>query len=69
MPSNATSLNLDQLPDVLTAEQVAGVLQCSTEHVYVMWRRNLMPHFRVGRLVRTHKQMLLEWIKSQQERG
>lgn len=59
---------LDQLPDVLTAEQVAHVLQCSEEHVYTLWRRSQMPHFRVGRLVRMHKQTLIEWMTGQERR-
>lgn len=57
---------LHELPDVLTAEQVAAVLQCSTEHVYTMWRKREMPHFKVGRLVRIHKQALVEWMERQQ---
>ena len=61
----AKAPRLCDLPDVLTADQVANVLQCSEEHVYTMWRKRILPHFKVGRLVRMHKQSLLEWIDHQ----
>lgn len=64
--SVSTSVHLHELPDVLTATQVANVLQCSEEHVYTMWRKRQLPHFKVGRLVRMHKHALLEWIDDQQ---
>ena len=67
MRANFMSLHLQDFPDVLTAEQVADVLQCSVEHVYTMWRKRQMPHFKVGRLVRMHKRTLIEWIESQQK--
>lgn len=63
MPVDAAPVKLDDLPDILTAAQVARVLQCSEEHVYTSWRRREMPHFKVGRLVRMHKQALIDYIR------
>jgi len=62
MAIDTVPARLSDLPDVLTASQVASVLQCSEEHVYTMWRRNEMPHFKVGRLVRMHKQALIDFM-------
>lgn len=53
---------ISDLPDVLTAQEVADFLQISKEHVYAMIRREEIPFFKLGRLVRIPKQDFIKWI-------
>lgn len=63
MPEPVQGWNrLDDLPDVLTARQIAGVLQCSEKHVQDLARKDRIPHFKVGRLVRFPKAQFVRWI-------
>ncbi|MDQ6947596.1 MAG: helix-turn-helix domain-containing protein [Actinomycetota bacterium] len=55
-------MNLADLPDVLTVEQTAGVLQVSTWSVYDLVRREQLHSLRVGRLVRITKPELMRFV-------
>ena len=48
---------------LLTAKQVAGVLQVALARVYEMSRENLLPTVRMGRQVRYDEDALREWIR------
>lgn len=54
---------VEELPDVLTVQEAADFLQVSKEHVYAMIRREEMPFFKLGRLVRISKQEFIGWIQ------
>ena len=49
---------------LLTAKQVAGILQITQARVYEMSRENLLPTVRLGRQVRYDEDSLREWIKA-----
>lgn len=49
---------------LLTAKQVADVLQVTLARVYEMSRENLLPTVRLGRQVRYDEDALREWIKT-----
>ncbi|OUN01357.1 MAG: hypothetical protein BAA04_06995 [Firmicutes bacterium ZCTH02-B6] len=69
--TNSTKMQpprLDELPDVITAEQAAAVLQCTTNHVYALCRAGEIPAIKVGRLVRIHKRAFLAWLEGGQGR-
>ena len=54
---------IEDLPDVITAEQAAAVLQCTTNHVYALCREGRLPSRKVGRLVRIPKAAFLRWLE------
>jgi excisionase family DNA binding protein len=59
---------------LLTAKQVAGILQVTTARVYELARQNVLPTARLGdRQVRFDQDALYEWVRnggtSQQETG
>lgn len=56
-------VRVDELPDVLTAKQVARVLQCTVRHVYTLCREGRMPCRKVGRLVRIPKVQFVAWLE------
>jgi excisionase family DNA binding protein len=66
-PSTSTSeVNndiLSALPDVLTPEQVASVLQISPAGARQMCRDNSLPSFKVGSLWRIPKVWLYEFMQ------
>ncbi len=51
--------------ELLSAEQVAELLQCSERHVYRLSDSNRLPRpVRLGALVRWPRRAILEWIDS-----
>lgn len=54
---------IEDLPDVLTAEHIAAVLQCSTGHVWRLVREKQIPTIKVGRMVRVYKRIFVEWLE------
>lgn len=51
-------------PDVLlTAEEVAALLQVSCAWVYAQTRRQRIPHLRLGRYVRYRREALDAWMR------
>jgi excisionase family DNA binding protein len=49
---------------LLTAKQVAPILQVTEARVYEMSRENLLPTVRMGRQVRYDEETLRNWIKT-----
>jgi len=47
---------------LLTAEEVAGLLQVSTAWVYAQTRAKRIPHVPLGRYVRYRRTAVIEWI-------
>jgi excisionase family DNA binding protein len=54
---------------LLTAEEVAGLLQVSTAWVYAQTRAKRMPHVPLGRYVRYRRSAVLEWIAALERRS
>ena len=47
---------------LLTAKDVAELLQCSLQHIYnLVWREEI-PYVKVGGLLRFRKERLIEWL-------
>lgn len=57
-------MRLEDLPDVMTAADIARVLQCSDKHVYDLGARGVIPRIKVGRLVRFPKRGFIAWLES-----
>ena len=49
---------------LLTAKEVAPILQVTEARVYEMSRENLLPTVRMGRQVRYDEETLRNWIKA-----
>ncbi len=49
---------------LLTATQVAKILQVSTAHVYVMAKRGVLPSVQFGRVVRFDEDELAAFIRN-----
>ena len=49
---------------LLTAKQVAPILQVTEARVYEMSRENLLPTVRMGRQVRYDEEALHNWIRA-----
>ena len=55
-------------PDVLTAEQLASVLQISKSGAYALLNRSDFPTLRIGGRKMVMKKDLLEWLNSRTNR-
>ncbi len=49
---------------LLTAEQVAGMLQVPKSWVYEAAREHRIPHVRLGRYVRFEREQLESWLEA-----
>ena len=56
------------LPDVLTAEQLASALQISKSGAYALLNRSDFPTLRIGGRKMVMKKDLLEWLNSHTNR-
>src|ERR1035441_1109953 len=56
-PSHAAS------EDLLTADEVAGLLRMTPAWVYAETRRNRIPHMRLGRYFRYRRSAIEAWIR------
>jgi excisionase family DNA binding protein len=68
-PHRALGIGAAPAPDVrvgidplLTAEEVAGLLQVTTAWVYAQTRARRIPHVPLGRYVRYRQSAVLEWL-------
>ncbi len=59
MPS---STDLHDLPDTLTAGEVAPILRIPKLQVYKLCREGVIPHRRLGHLVRIPRDEFLRWL-------
>jgi excisionase family DNA binding protein len=59
----------DQLPEVLTAEDIAGYLRINVRRVYdnlnVRPHAGGIPNFKMGKQKRIHKQDFIAWMEGQ----
>ena len=55
-------------PDVLTAEQLASVLQISKSGAYALLNRSDFPTLQIGGRKMVMKKDLLEWLRSRTNR-
>lgn len=56
--------------EVLKVADVAALLKCNRNTVYVMVQRKLIPHRHIGtgkRALRFSKKAILEWLRSSQD--
>lgn len=56
------SIKLEDYPDVLTADQLAEILQMSTAHVYNLAKQGSIPCRKFGKCVRFSKKEIMEII-------
>jgi excisionase family DNA binding protein len=67
VPINALeSIRMNQLseyPDVLTAKDVAEILNISVGHAYEMMRWTEFPTIKLGRVKRVRKDKFIEWME------
>lgn len=49
---------------VLTATEVATLLRCDRKTVYEACRQGLLPHKRIGKLLRFSRNSLEDWLQS-----
>jgi excisionase family DNA binding protein len=54
---------------ILTARQVALLLQVSESWVYKKCKSNILPHVKVGGIVRILEKNLYKWIEDHQVKG
>jgi len=64
--SKTCSSLIDQLMSMnaaLLVADVADILNCSLQMVYKMVHKGMIPHFRLGTLVRFDPKVLAEWLR------
>lgn len=61
-PDNPTANGNGSARALLTAEQVAGLLQVRTAWVYAQCRAERIPHVRLGRYVRFRRDAIEQWL-------
>lgn len=57
------------LPDALSAEELAAVLRVNVKTVYKLIRAGAIPAVRVGREYRVAKEALIGFLRSAEKRG
>jgi len=58
----------EQLPLVLTADEVAALLRCDRKLVYALFNEGKLPGgHRIGRIIRFSRNVLLEWLNKQEK--
>jgi excisionase family DNA binding protein len=60
---------MNELPDVLTLEQAAKMLQVSPRTIQRMVAGGRMPGRQVGSQWRFHRDQLLDWVRGSEEAG
>lgn len=59
----STEKHFASYPDVLTVPQAAHLLQMSKSQVYAYCAQGVIPHVKIGRLVRIPKRALIQWLE------
>ena len=62
-PGDNRTPNLDR-GQLLTADEVAALMQVTRGWVYAETRRNALPHLRLGRYVRYRRSAIEAWMAS-----
>ena len=57
------------LPDALSAEELAAVLRLNVKTVYKLIRAGAIPAVRVGREYRVAKEAMISFLRSAEKRG
>ncbi len=60
--STQSNPDLDNLPAILTVEEVAEALRIGRSAAYELVRSGGLPAVRIGRTIRVSRQALLAWI-------
>ena len=55
-------ISLDELPDVITPDQLATFLNVDRKLVYSKFGEGQIPGKRIGRIIRFSKVKILEWL-------
>lgn len=68
MTVNKKEKTLDELPDILTAQDIADYLKISRRRIYELFQINVIyggiPNFEIGNSKRVLKEDLVKWIIS-----
>ena len=64
--SSATVTNVQELPIVLTVDQIQKVLGLSRPKTYELVNTAGFPTIRIGRAIRVPREAFLQWIHEQQ---
>jgi excisionase family DNA binding protein len=67
---NQEAIQLEQLPEVMTADEVARLLRVSRKTVYTTFKKGEIPGGRkLGSALRFSRSRVLQWLAEGQERG
>jgi excisionase family DNA binding protein len=61
--------NYENLPQLLTIEELAGQLAITVRHVRRLVAEKRVPYVKVGRLIRFDAAEIMEWIESRRVSG
>lgn len=62
-----TIKNIQDLPFVMKAEDIAAVLDISKHSAYELMKVKGFPVFKAGRLKRVNRDLFVKWIEEQKE--
>lgn len=54
----------DQEEKLLTADEVAAILQVQTNYIYQLKAQHKIPYHKVGKCLRFLRSEVMEWVKS-----
>lgn len=57
------------MPNLLTVDQIAEMLQVKTGTVYQWVHEGFVPHIKLGRLVRFNESEVMEWLRKRTVEG
>ena len=60
---------MQQLPELLTPQQVKDYLHCNDRTIYNLCRRKDFPSFRVGKRYLIDRNRLIEWIEKESKKN
>ena len=60
---NVLTIELQDLPEILTAGELEKFLRIDRKMIYSYVRRGLIPHMRIESNVRFSKHQVLEWLQ------
>jgi len=58
-------MNYDDIPEVLTVEDLKRVLKIGTNKAYEIVNQVSFPKVKIGRQIRIPKRLFLQWLESQ----
>ena len=63
------STKIEKKEEILSAKEVANMLQCTLQAVYTKCAQSELPHIKMGKSYKFRKSEILEWIKQQKSSG